>query len=139
MANQRTQGQMQRNLRAAIDAGTQAAYRALPGVADRIVTDVRVSLSSPVGPSLPGAPPARVTGALIKSYKSSGLIRDERGRFVVVYSRDPGAVHLELGRKGAAPRPALRPAVERARVTIAPTIAAAWAAGVRSVARGQGR
>lgn len=124
------------NLAAALAAGQAAAIRALGPIGTRIVTDVRVSLSSPAAPSAPGTPPAHRTGGLQASYRAvTG--RDTRGRhYVAILSHHRAAAYNEFGTSRQPPRPALRPAVHRAEPAITPQIAEAWNAAVREATRG---
>lgn len=65
--------------------------------------------------SAPGKPPVSHTGALVRSI-GSGPYKKTLVASVIV--RDPGAFALEYGRRGAAPRPFVRPAVEKRRFEI---------------------
>lgn len=85
---------------------------------------------SPSSPSLPGQPPAVVTGRL----KNSPRVRDEGDKMVLEITA-PYAMALEFGTAYMAPRPSLGPAVAQIAEMAPPALAAIFS-GVEGEAPG---
>lgn len=97
----------------------QEVVRKLYVAGQKIELDAELSITagsvSGIGhiPSAPGQPPNRDTGLLDGSIDTE--IRSQMPPSVAVTSRAPYAAHLEYGTSRMAPRPYMRPAVERNR------------------------
>lgn len=74
--------------------------------------------------SAPGRPPVSQTGKLLRSI---GAYPAPRKKYLTasVIVRDPGAMALEYGRRGAEPRPFVRPALDKRRFEILSILSAA--------------
>lgn len=123
-----------RNLRTVLEAGEEGGEKALQVIGLEGVNQVRKLLSRPgTGrtyrrrgavhvASAPGEPPAVDSGRLRSSYLyATG--REGGFAMVAIGTAVQYAPHLEYGTRRMAARPHLRPAIDRLRLMIGPTVA----------------
>lgn len=109
--------------------GLLAAARVVAGEARGLIQSSHAVAAEGRKASAPGEPPVSQTGHLVNSIVAAP---PPKGKYLtaMVVVRDPGAMALEYGRKGAEARPFVRPAVDRRRFEILSILNAAARRGI---------